>query len=196
MDEVLAETSLTVEQIDKVVFVGGGTRMPRLVDMFKSKFPTSEILNNISPEEVLSVGAAIEASLLQGRDDIKLNTPLCPLQCLSKNIGIKILGDDGLERFEVLLPKHTPAPARRTRTFPGAGAGVQTSVSLSIHESDDTSLENSRCLAKVVMKDIPATASPSEFALTMETSRCGNVIVTLAEKVSGKTEQVTIQMET
>ena len=193
VDEVLAETSLTVAQINKVVFVGGGTRMPKLVEMFKSKFPTTtEILNTISPEEVLSVGAAIEASLLVGRDDIKLKTPLQELQCNPKNIGIMVMDADGNESLEVLLPKHTPSPARRTRTF--AGAPEQTSVELSVYESEGVSVEGAQCLAKLVMKDIPSDKI-AEFTLTTETNRAGNLVVTLLEKGCGKTEHVTISMD-
>jgi len=92
--------------------VGGGTRMPRLSTMFKDKFKTSEILNNINPEEVLAIGAAIQASLLQGRDDIVLDSTVCDLDCLSKNIGVKVVENNN-ERLEVLLPKSTPVPIRK-----------------------------------------------------------------------------------
>jgi len=196
VDQLLQAHSLTEQNIHKVVFVGGGTRMPKLVEMFKSKFTNSEILNSISPEEVLSVGAAIQASLLQGREDIKLNTPLCPLECLPKNMGVKTIGEDGSEHLEVLLPKHTPVPSRRTRTFPGTG--TQTSVGLSVYESEDLSLssEGSRCLGTIVMRDIPVSEEGKEFALTFEANRSGNVVVMLTEKLSGKTEQMTIHTET
>ena len=193
VDELLTEASLTVDQVNKIVFVGGGTRMPKLVELFKTKFPQTELLNTISPEEVLSVGAAIEASLLVGRDDIKLNTPLCELQCLQTNIGIKTIDANGNERFEVLLPKCTPSPARRTRTF--AGAPGQTSVSLTIYESDESSLSDCRCLATLVLRDVPDD-KVAEFVLNAETNRAGNVVVSLSEKGSGKTEHVTIPMET
>lgn len=193
VEQVLEEHSFTIDHIQKVVFVGGGTRMPKLVEIFKSKFPNAEILNSISPEEVLSVGAAVQASLLQGRDDITVDADACCLQCLPKNVGIKVLGEDGKECLEVLLAKFTPVPARRTRTFPGNT--TQSSVCLSIHESEDCSLENSPCLAKIVMKDL-VESDTKEFALTFEASRAGSLIVSLSEKYSGKSEQITIQMET
>jgi len=189
-DQVLEEHSLTVDHVQKLVFVGGGTRMPKLVQMFKTKFPNSELLNTISPEEVLSVGAAVQASLLQGRDDIAVNTDACLLQCVPKNVGIKILGEDGSEQFEVLLPKFTPVPARRTKTFPGKAD--QLSVCVSIYESVDCSLENATCLGKIVLKDLSTCGDGKEFTLTFEATKAGSLVVGLSEKLSGRNEQMTI----
>jgi len=190
VDELLQAHSFTEKDIDKVIFVGGGARMPRLLQMFKTKFKTSEVLNHINPEEVLAQGAAFQASLLQGRDDTAIDSASCSLDALSKNIGIKVV-EDNIERLEVMLSKFTPVPARRTKVF--EGHPDQTSVCLSLHESDDTLLENSRCLAKIVMKNIPGDTS-KEFTLNLEINRSGTLVATLTEKHSGQSEHVTIQI--
>ncbi|XP_057313032.1 heat shock 70 kDa protein 14-like [Hydractinia symbiolongicarpus] len=189
IDESLQSSNLTESQIDTVILAGGGSNMPRLINLVKERFKSSEFLTKYSPEELLARGAALQAALLQGREDINASSP--SLQCLSKNIGIKI-SKDGNEQMEVIINKNTPVPTRRSRTF--KCDAQQTSVCVCVCESVDTNIETSRLLAKLAMKDLNEN-SEKELLINFEVNRNGYLQVTLTEKVSNRTEQLTIEIE-
>ncbi|XP_065670677.1 heat shock 70 kDa protein 14 isoform X2 [Hydra vulgaris] len=186
VDELLLEANFKVADIDKVILVGGGSRMPRLVQLMKNKFDSSEILNTIHTEEVLAQGAALQAGLLQGRDDT-LNTDVFNLNCISKNIGIKLANDD---KLYILLNKNTPVPVKRSANL--IVPASQTTACVYLYECEDATLTGSLLLAKLVIRDLNDEAK--ELFLNIEFRRNGCLSVILTDRNSNKTESVNIEM--
>ena len=70
--------------------MGGSTRIPKVKQLFAEKFPNAEILSNIKPEEVIAIGAAKQAAIIQGKEEIDFADLSCPIDCLSKNISLEV----------------------------------------------------------------------------------------------------------
>ena len=64
--------------------------MPKIRQLFTDKFPNAEILSHIKPEEVISIGAAKQAAIIQGKEEIDFADLSCPVDCLSKNISLEV----------------------------------------------------------------------------------------------------------
>lgn len=188
VQELLSENSMNPVDIDKVILIGGGTRMPKLQQMFRDMFSESEFLTSIPPDEVVATGCALQAGLLQGRDDINLDSTTSSLDCVARNIGIEVQ-ENGETRFDVIIPKNTPVPARRSRTF--EVQPDQTSVVLRLHESSSNLLDESKLLGKVVIRDLLADKA-KELVSDFELTRNGHLLVSLTDKLSQKKEQISI----
>uniref|UniRef100_A0AAY4D8Z1 Heat shock 70 kDa protein 14 n=1 Tax=Denticeps clupeoides TaxID=299321 RepID=A0AAY4D8Z1_9TELE len=166
---LLEEVSLSTSDISKVVLCGGSARIPRLQQMIQDLFPDVELHSSIPPDEVIPVGAAMQAGILVGREDLALGEDSVTVDCCAKDILVKEVDDSGLDVFTVLFPSGTPLPARRQHTLHGPGSLA--SICLELYQAQ-------QCLAQV----------GTTHALTMD----GSLHVTCTEQHSGRSEAVTI----
>lgn len=176
--------------IDKVILIGGGVRMPRLVKLFKDRFTQSDLLNHILPDEAISNGAALQAALLSGREDVSISTSSTHLDCTSRNIGIKIIKDNKAS-LQVVVPQYSPLPSRKIKTFDGTAN--QSSVCLWLYEYDEPILEKANLLGKIALRDLPMGDKEKKFLLTIELNRAGELTVSLREELSDRIEKLTIE---
>lgn len=190
LDAVLSENGMDITSIDKVILSGGGTNKPRLQQLVRDKFPHSELLNSIPPSEVLAEGAARQAAILQGREDTMLD--IVALDCISKNIGFQTISEDGSPHLNVVIEKNTPVPTRRSQTF--QIGETQSSLVLHLHESSNNSLEGGRRIAQIGMKDLQ-TDKEKEIQTDFEITRNGSLLVSVTEKSSNRTEQISIDIQ-
>src|SRR6516164_2590003 len=143
--QALSDAKLTEKNLDEVILVGGATRMPsvqELVRRLTGKEPNKEV----HPDEVVAVGAAIQAGVLAGdvREVVLLDvTPL--------SLGIETLG--GVDT--VLIPRNTTIPTRKTETFSTAEDG-QTAVDVHVLQGERKMARDNRTLGKFLLTGIPA----------------------------------------
>lgn len=131
--ELLRQSGFTADDINKVVLCGGSSRIPRLQQLIKDLFPAVELLNSIPPDEVIPVGAAIEAGILVGKESTLVDDSVM-IECSAKDILVKGVDESGANRFTVLFPSGTPLPARRQHTLQAPGS--ISSVCLELYESE------------------------------------------------------------
>merc|ERR1719431_936587 len=106
IDKVLSKNGMKETSIDKVVLVGGGSNMPKIQQLIRDKFSSSEVLTNIQPSEVLAEEAARQAAILLGRD----NRDVVPIDCISRNIGFQTISSAGNPQLQIVIEKNTPVP--------------------------------------------------------------------------------------
>lgn len=191
IEEIMVENRVSPECIDKVILVGGGSLIPKVQQIFEGKFP-GKVLSHISPIEVVAEGAAIQAGLLQGRDDIIISPRSGQLDCVSQNIGIQVVGEDGKSKLDIVLPKLTPIPTRRSRVF--SVPAEQSVVVLKIYESSSEELSDSKLLGKLVLNSLPTDKS-KEVVSSFEISSNGSLQVSLTESGSQKMEKISIEFQ-
>uniref|UniRef100_A0A3B3X937 Heat shock 70 kDa protein 14 n=1 Tax=Poecilia mexicana TaxID=48701 RepID=A0A3B3X937_9TELE len=183
---LLDEAGLSAGDINKVVLCGGSSRIPRLQQMIREMFPDIELLNSAPPDEVIAVGAAMEAGLLVGRDSLALEEESVAVDVSAADILLKEVDDSGAETFSVLLPVGTPLPARRHHTF--SAEGRLSSLCLEVYQRVTT--QQPQKLSKVIRVIVLYSGDCGEFLSVC--SRDGSVHVSCAAQSSGRSEAVTI----
>uniref|UniRef100_A0A665W913 Heat shock 70 kDa protein 14 n=1 Tax=Echeneis naucrates TaxID=173247 RepID=A0A665W913_ECHNA len=148
---LLEKAGLSASSINKVVLCGGSARIPRLQQMIREMFPDVELLSSAPPDEVIAVGAALEAGLLVGRDGLGPEEESVTVDVSATDILVKELDETGAEVFTVLLPSGTPLPARRHHIL--SGGGQLSSLCLEIYQrivrEESGNFGNMPCLLRI-----------------------------------------------
>jgi molecular chaperone DnaK len=183
----LADAKLDVSKIDEIVMVGGSTRMPLVQDLVK-KLTGKETLNqSVNPDEVVAIGAAIQAGVLAGevRDVVLLDvTPL--------SLGLETLG--GV--FTKLIDRNTTIPTKKSQVFTTAEDG-QTSVDIAIFQGEREMARDNKSLGQFRLEGIPAAprgVPQIEVAFNIDAN--GIVNVSAKDLGTGKEQTITITAST
>ena len=178
----MMDANVTQNDIDEVVLVGGMTRMP-LVQMAVSEFFHTTPAKNINPDEVVAIGAAIQADELlhQGMQHILLDvTPL--------DLGIAVHGGG----FYVITPKNTTIPCSNTTVFT-TSFDNQTSLKIVVLQGEHTAASENQVLAEFTFSDIrPAPAGQVDIEITFDVDADGIVNVTARDLETQKEHVVSI----
>lgn len=184
--QTLAEKNLKISDIDEVILVGGQTRMPAIQEAVKNLFG-KEPHKGINPDEVVAMGAAIEAGVLQGevRDILLLDvTPL--------SLGIETLG--GV--FTKIIEKNTTVPVAKTQIFSTA-TDNQTSVEIHVLQGEREMAADNKTLARFILDGIPpAPRGVPQIEVTFDIDANGILKVTARDKATGKEQSVRIEAST
>uniref|UniRef100_A0A8K9Y698 Heat shock protein 14 n=1 Tax=Oncorhynchus mykiss TaxID=8022 RepID=A0A8K9Y698_ONCMY len=180
---LLETTGLSTSDINKVVLCGGSARIPRLQQMIKDLFADVELLSSAPPDEVIAVGAAMEAGLLVGREIGSSPESVTVEACVS-DILLKEVDETGAEVFSVLLPSGTPLPARRHHIL--SGPGRLASLCLELYQ------KTTEELAKIVLRDLETKEDNHDIDAVVTMKRDGSLHVSCVEQNSGKTEAISI----
>uniref|UniRef100_A0A672H5R0 Heat shock 70 kDa protein 14 n=1 Tax=Salarias fasciatus TaxID=181472 RepID=A0A672H5R0_SALFA len=175
---LVEQSGLSPSSINTVVLCGGSARIPRLQQMIREMFPDVDLLTSAPPDEVIAVGAALQAGLLVGREGLGPEDESVTVDVSPADILVKEVDESGAELFTVLLPSGTPLPARRHHVL--SGPGHSSSLCLEIYQRFVS--EHPEKLSKVKMAH-----TASDFTL-MD----GSVHVSCVEQVTGRSEVVTI----
>nr|XP_048316806.1 heat shock 70 kDa protein 14 isoform X1 [Myodes glareolus] len=191
--ELLRHSGFTADDINKVVLCGGSSRIPRLQQLIKDLFPAVELLNAIPPDEVIPIGAAIEAGILVGKESTSVDDSVM-IECSAKAILVKGVDESGANRFTVLFPSGTPLPARRQHTLQAPGS--ISSVCLELYESEGmNSGKEETKFAQVVLQDLDKKENGLRDILAVLTmKRDGSLQVTCTDQETGKCEAITVEV--
>ncbi|MGH9240147.1 MAG: molecular chaperone DnaK [Vicinamibacterales bacterium] len=180
--QALADAGVQPKQIDEVVLVGGSTRIPRVQQIVKDLFG-KEPHKGVNPDEVVAIGAAIQAGVLAGEVKDLLLLDVTPL-----SLGIETLG--GV--MTTLIPRNTTIPTRKSETFSTA-ADSQTSVEVHVLQGERPLARDNRTLGRFQLIGIPpAPRGVPQIEVTFDIDANGIVNVSAKDLGTGKEQKITI----
>ena len=180
--QALADAGLDPSKIDEVVLVGGSTRIPRVQQIVKDLFG-KEPHKGVNPDEVVAVGAAIQAGVLAGEVKDLLLLDVTPL-----SLGIETLG--GV--MTTLIPRNTTIPTRKSETFSTA-ADSQTSVEVHVLQGERPLARDNRTLGRFQLVGLPpAPRGVPQIEVTFDIDANGMVNVSAKDLGTGKEQKITI----
>jgi len=180
--QALEDAKLRPKDIDEVVLVGGATRMPAVQRLVREVFG-KEPCQGVNPDEVVAVGAAIQAAVLVGGFKDILLLDVVPI-----SLGVEVKG--GL--FHKLIERNTTIPVRKTEIFTTA-EDFQTSVEIHVLQGERTMARDNRSLGRFYLEGIPpAPRGVPQIEVTFDIDANGILNVTARDKATGKEQKVTI----
>ncbi|MDW8224788.1 MAG: molecular chaperone DnaK [Bacteroidota bacterium] len=180
--KAMEAAKLTPDRVDEIILVGGSTRIPRIQQLVREFFG-KEPNKGVNPDEVVAVGAAIQAAVLSGevRDVLLLDvTPL--------SLGVETLG--GV--MTVLIPANTTIPTRKAETFTTA-TDNQTSVEIHVLQGERPLAKDNRSLGRFHLDGIPpAPRGVPQIEVTFDIDANGILTVTARDKATSKEQSIRI----
>jgi molecular chaperone DnaK len=178
----MTDAGVTASQINEVVLVGGQTRMPRIQELVKKLFG-KEPHRGVNPDEVVAVGAAVQAGVLSG--DVK---DLLLLDVTPLTLSIETLGGVATP----MIPRNTTIPTKKTETFSTA-ADSQTEVEVHVLQGERPMAGQNRTLGKFKLGGIPpAPRGIPQIEVTFDIDANGILNVTAKDMATGKDTRITI----
>ena len=186
MRKALADAKLTMNDIEKIVLVGGSTRIPAVQDAVKN-FTGKEPSKGVNPDECVAVGAAIQAGVLTGDVKDVLLLDVSPL-----TLGIETMGGVAT----ALIERNTTIPTRKSQVFSTAADG-QTSVEINIVQGERQMAADNKSLGRFTLSGIPAAPRGiPQIEVTFDIDANGIVNVSAKDKGTGKEANITITAST
>ena len=179
----LSDAGMAPPQIDEVVLVGGSTRIPLVQQLVRSLI-NKEPNQNVNPDEVVAVGAAIQAAILAGEVNDVLLLDVTPL-----SLGLETIG--GV--MKKLIPRNTAIPARRSDIFSTA-ENNQTLVEIHVLQGEREMAVDNKSLGRFKLTGIPpAPKGLPQIQVSFDIDANGILQVTALEKTTGREQSITIQ---
>jgi molecular chaperone DnaK len=181
--KALKDAGMSAGEIGEVVLVGGMTRMPKVQEVVKQFFG-KEPHKGVNPDEVVAVGAAVQAGVLQGDVKDVLLLDVTPL-----SLGIETLG--GV--FTRLIDRNTTIPTKKSQVFSTAEDN-QTAVTINVFQGEREMAQDNKSLGRFDLAGIPpAPRGVPQIEVTFDIDANGIVSVTAKDKATGKEQQIRIQ---
>ncbi|MFZ8832010.1 MAG: molecular chaperone DnaK [Thermodesulfobacteriaceae bacterium] len=179
----MKDAGVTPKDIDEVILVGGMTRMPRVQQKVKEIFG-KEPVKGVNPDEVVAMGAAIQAAVLKGEVKDILLLDVVPL-----SLGIETLG--GV--FTVIIPRGTTIPTRRSQIFTTA-ADNQTAVTIHVLQGERPLAKDNKSIARFDLVGIPpAPRGVPQIEVTFDIDADGILHVTAKDLGTGKEQSIVVR---
>lgn len=182
----LSDAKLTKKDIDKVLLVGGSTRIPKVVDLIKNELGI-EPSKGVNPDEVVAMGAAIQGGVLQGEVDDIVLLDVTPL-----SLGIETLGNV----CTVLIPRNTTIPTSKSQVFSTA-ADNQPAVDIHVLQGERKMADDNKTLGRFQLTNIPpAPRGVPQIEVTFDIDANGIVNVKAKDLGTNKEQSITITAST
>ena len=186
MKKALSDAGLSIGQVDKVILVGGSTRIPAVQEAVKN-FTGKEPSKGVNPDECVAIGAAIQAGVLTGEVKDVLLLDVTPL-----TLGIETLGGVATP----LIERNTTIPAKKSQVFSTAADG-QTSVEIHVVQGERQMAADNKTLGQFTLSGIaPAPRGIPQIEVTFDIDANGIVKVSAMDKGTGKEANITITAST
>jgi len=186
IDQALRDAGLTPAEIDRVVPVGGSTKVPAVIRKFESIFGEDKIVGGVDPVRAVAIGAAIEAAVLEGRwkGEAPILVDVTPL-----SLGVEVQG--GL--VSVLIPRNTPIPYSAKKLYTTA-SDYQTAVRIKVVQGERRLASECIPLGEIVLDGIPpAPAGVPKIEVTFTIDENGILVVKAKDLGTGKEKELTIE---
>ena len=185
-DAAMKDAKLSAEKIDEIVLVGGATRMPMVQELVRS-FTNKEPHKGVNPDEVVAVGAAIQAGVLGGEVKDVLLLDVTPL-----SLGVETLG--GV--MTALIERNTTVPVKKSEVFSTADDN-QTAVDIHVLQGERPMANDNMTLGRFRLEGIPPAARGiPQVEVTFDIDANGIINVKAQDKATGKEQKVTITAST
>jgi molecular chaperone DnaK len=182
VENALRDAKLTKTDINEVVLVGGSTRIPAIKELVKDLIG-KEANETVNPDEVVAVGAAIQAGVLSGEVKDVLLLDVTPL-----SLGVETLGGVATK----LIPRNTTVPTRKSETFSTAEDG-QTSVEIHVIQGEREMARDNKSLGRFKLEGIPpAPRGVPQIEVIFDIDANGILNVTAKDKGTGKEQRISI----
>lgn len=190
VEQVLKDSGYTKDEINEIVLVGGSTRIPKIQELLSSFFNGKELNKTINPDEAVAYGAAVQAAILSGNSDEKLDSLLL-LDVTPLSLGVETAG----EVMTAIIPRGSTVPIKKTQVFSTA-ADNQPGCTICVFEGERKFTKDCNQLGKFDLRGIPPMPrGMPQIEITYEVDVNGILNVSACEKSSGKSEKITIQNE-
>jgi molecular chaperone DnaK len=187
VEQALSDAKLTADDIDEVILVGGSTRIPAVQKLVRSLTGGKDPNMSVNPDEVVALGAALQAGVLKGEVEDVVLLDVTPL-----SLGLETLG--GV--MTKVIERNTTIPARRTETFSTA-ADDQTAVDVVVLQGEREMAQDNRQLARFRLEGIrPAPRGTPQVEVTFDIDANGILNVSARDKDTGAEQRVTIEEST
>ncbi|CCI08510.1 molecular chaperone DnaK [Microcystis aeruginosa] len=183
VQQSLKDSELQPSDIDRVVLVGGSTRIPAVQELISRFFSTGQIDRSVNPDEAVALGAAIQAGVLGGEVEDILLLDVTPL-----SLGIETLG----EVFTKIIDRNTTIPTSKSQVFSTAADG-QTSVEIHVLQGERTMARDNKTLGRFLLTGIPpAPRGVPQIEVAFEIDVNGILKVAASDQGTGKEQSILI----
>ena len=187
IEQALADAKLTASDIDELILVGGSTRVPAVQDLVKKLTGGKQPNMSVNPDEVVAVGAAIQAAVIKGEMEDVVLLDVTPL-----SLGVETLG--GV--MTKLIDRNTTIPGRREEIFSTADDN-QTAVDIVVLQGEREMASDNRVLGRFRLEGIaPAPRGVAQIKVSFDIDANGILNVTAKDEATGKSQTVTITEST